>query len=295
MTSLLSSLRLPNGLEIEQLCPANTMIAYQEIFREKIYRRSVAELRPGSVVFDVGANVGLFTLFLNTLEMPLTVHCFEPIPATFAALEANIRRHDRLAAILHQAGAADRAGTTEFTFYPKTSTSSSMYPDETAEAHAESNAFISSEIHRRSFGLTRWLPARWIAAWAERIRRDFQRSSRVSCRLVRLSDVVREARLDRLDLLKVDVEGAEFDCLEGIDDDHWPLIQRVIIEVHGGAEDRTRMEQLLERRGLTVERTYQQLPDIFSRHYLIEAARPTGPLAKAGEEAAADRVSEAAS
>jgi len=295
MKSPLSTVRLPNGLEIDQLCPDNTMIAYQEIFVDEIYRRSVAGLPPNGVVFDVGANVGLFTLFLNTLGLPLTVHCVEPIPTAFAALEANMRRHDRLSATLHNAGAANRPGTTEFTFDPKTSTSSSMYPDETAEAHAESNAFIASEIHRRSFGLTRLLPSRWITAWAERVRQDYQRSHRVTCRLVRLSDIVRAAGLERIDLLKVDVEGAEFDCLEGIDEEHWPLIQRIIIEVHGGADDRVRMERLLERHGLTVERTYQQVPEIFVRHYLIEAARHDRLEAAACNTAAADHAEGTAS
>ena len=266
--------RLPNGLEVEQLCPANTLIAYQEIFIEEIYRRSVDPLRDGDVVLDVGANVGLFMLYLNTLGKRLTVHCFEPIPVTFAALRANAVRYDRLGATLHEAGAANRNGTAEFTFYPKTSTSSSMYPDETPEMRAESNAYIAAEIHRRAWGLARWLPDRLVAALAERIRRHFQRAVRVPCRLVRLSDVIRAAGLPRVDLLKVDVEGAEFDCLEGLDPEHWPLVRRTIVEVHGGNVDRQRMERLLEDRGLTILRTYQQSPEIFSRHYLIEAARP---------------------
>jgi len=273
-TTISRPYRLPNGLEVEQLCPDNTLIAYREIFVDEIYRRSVEPLRDGDVVLDVGANIGLFTLYLNSLGKRLTVHCFEPIPATFAALEANVARHDRLGATLHEAGAANRSGTAEFTFYPKTSTSSSMYPDETPEMHAESNAYIASEIHRRSWGLTRWLPERFVAAGAERIRRNFQRAVRMPCRLVRLSDVIRAAGLPRVDLLKVDVEGAEFDCLEGIDPEHWPLVRRAIVEVHGGDGDRDRMERMLADRGLAILRTFRQSPEIFPRYYLIEAARP---------------------
>lgn len=270
-------LRLPNGLDVEQLCAENTLIAYREIFVDRIYGPSVADLTDGDVVFDVGANIGLFTLYLNTLARRLTVHCFEPIPQTFEALRVNMARHDRLAATLHNVGAANRDGVAEFTFYPKTSTSSSMYPDETQAAHDESNAYITSEIHRVSWGLTRFFPARFMKSWAESLRRDFQRAVRVPCRLVRLSDVIRSAGLTRIDLLKVDVEGAEFDCIAGIDAEHWPLVRRAIVEVHGGATDRDRMERMLVDRGLSINRSFRQSPEIFSRHYLIEASRSGNP------------------
>jgi FkbM family methyltransferase len=273
MNDRTETLRLPMGLDVEQLCVENTMIAYREIFVDRIYGPSVADLADGDVVLDVGANIGLFTLYLNTLAKRLTVHCFEPIPQTFKALQMNMASHDRLAATLHNVGAANRDGVAEFTFYPKTSTSSSMYPDETQEAHDESNAYITSEIHRLSWGLTRFLPSRLMKSWAESVRRDFQRAVRVPCRLVRLSDVIRSAGLTRVDLLKVDVEGAEFDCIEGIDAEHWPLVRRAIVEVHGGATDRDRMERMLIDRGLSINRTFQQSPEIFSRHYLIEASR----------------------
>lgn len=269
----LAPLRLPNGMDVFQLCPSNTMIAFDEIFRDRIYVPIVESLDDEAVVLDVGANIGLFTLFLNQLGKKLTVHCFEPIPRTFEALKKNIAAHDRLGATLHNAGAADRDGFTQFTFYPKTSTSSSMYPDESPEAHSESNAYIASEMHRITRGWTRMLPRWAIGAIAERIRRNFQRSERVTCRLRRISDVIREAGLKRIDLMKIDVEGAEFDCVRGIDEDHWPLVKRVIIEIHGGEDDKDRMEKLLAERGLAIRRTFQQSPEIFSRHYLIEAVR----------------------
>ena len=37
--------------------------------------------------------------------------------------------------------------------------------------------------------------------------------------------------MERIDLLKVDVEGAEMDVLAGIDDCHWPLVQQLCMEV----------------------------------------------------------------
>jgi len=53
-----------------------------------------------------------------------------------------------------------------------------------------------------------------------------------SCELRTLSSVLCEQQLDRVDLLKIDVEGAERDVLQGIQDGDWSLIQQIVVEVH---------------------------------------------------------------
>ena len=52
----------------------------------------------------------------------------------------------------------------------------------------------------------------------------------MSC--VRLSAVVAELGIGRIDLLKIDVEQAEADVLAGILDADWPLIRQLAAEVH---------------------------------------------------------------
>lgn len=257
MNNCTQPLRLPNGLAVEHSCAENTMFAYREIFVDEIYGPTVADLADGDVGLDVGANISLFTLYLNTLRKRLTVDCFEPTPQPFRALEANMARHDRLNAILHNAGAVHHGGIVEFTVYPKTLTSSSQHSDETPEAHDESNASIKSASQRLSRGLPR----------------DVQRAVRVPCGIVPLSDVIRSAGLTRVDLLKVDVKGAEYDCIEGSDAEHWPRVHRAIVKVHGSAADRERMECTLIERKLTINRTFPQSPEIFTRDYPIGAVR----------------------
>jgi FkbM family methyltransferase len=52
-------------------------------------RRVVMEAgRDSSVVFDVGANIGIFTCFLGS--MAKVVHSFEAVPETFCRLKANV-------------------------------------------------------------------------------------------------------------------------------------------------------------------------------------------------------------
>jgi len=41
-------------------------------------------------VFDVGANLGLYTLYVKLLHPDSTIFCFEPVPNTFALLQENV-------------------------------------------------------------------------------------------------------------------------------------------------------------------------------------------------------------
>ena len=50
-------------------------------------------IREGDVVFDLGANLGYFTLlFSDLVGRGGEVHAFEPVPPTFARLRETIRR-----------------------------------------------------------------------------------------------------------------------------------------------------------------------------------------------------------
>ena len=57
--------QLPNGLEIAHNNKNETDLLYLELFEERTYLRHGISLRDGDSVFDIGANVGLFTLFVH--------------------------------------------------------------------------------------------------------------------------------------------------------------------------------------------------------------------------------------
>mmetsp|Transcript_41279 Transcript_41279/g.103199 ORF Transcript_41279/g.103199 Transcript_41279/m.103199 type:complete len:143 (-) Transcript_41279:179-607(-) len=68
----------------------------------------------------------------------------------------------------------------------------------------------------------------------------------------RLSGVLRENRISRVQLLKVDVEGDELLVLMGIENEDWPIFQQVVMEVHDIEHRLARVTALLQRRGFTV-------------------------------------------
>jgi FkbM family methyltransferase len=78
-----------------------------EIFVDKLYFQEGVSILPGDIVLDVGANIGVFTLF--AAQQGAKVYAFEPVPPTFEVLQHNIHLH-RLDSVAHtrNIGISDR-------------------------------------------------------------------------------------------------------------------------------------------------------------------------------------------
>ena len=68
--------------------------------------------------------------------------------------------------------------------------------------------------------------------------------------MTNLSDFIEKQNIERIDVLKIDTEGAELKILNGIKDDHWEKIKQLIIEIHHDDYVEPIME-ILDRNGFT--------------------------------------------
>lgn len=62
--------RLPNGLRVRYASKLDVPFLYQEVWERRCYLRHGLTLPPGGTVLDVGANIGLFSLFAAQLVGP---------------------------------------------------------------------------------------------------------------------------------------------------------------------------------------------------------------------------------
>ena len=85
----------------------------------------------------------------------------------------------------------------------------------------------------------------------ERLEGDFD-GEPVVCRMTTVSRFLAEQRVETVDLLKIDVERAEFDVLGGIETSDWPRIRQVVAEVHDFEGRLMKMKGLLEAKGFRV-------------------------------------------
>jgi FkbM family methyltransferase len=79
----------------------------QQLFCERI--------RPGDVVFDVGANVGFFTLLASKLAGPAGhVYAFEPFPRNLSYIEKHLRLNDVANVTVQPIAIASTSGSARF-------------------------------------------------------------------------------------------------------------------------------------------------------------------------------------
>src|SRR5687768_5442289 len=86
-------IRLSNGMRISALSRLDAALLYHEIFTQATYAKHGITVDDGDCVFDVGANIGMFSLALAHTHRRLRLFLFEPVPAIFAALQQNAACH----------------------------------------------------------------------------------------------------------------------------------------------------------------------------------------------------------
>ena len=111
---------LPNDLTVEVPNRGEAAFLYEEIFNSDTYMRYGIEVSDGATVFDVGANIGLFSAALAQEHRNLKLHLFEPVPSTFAILERNAQRVLAGAEVeLHRVALVARQGRATLELNPK--------------------------------------------------------------------------------------------------------------------------------------------------------------------------------
>ncbi|MGH9932082.1 MAG: amino acid adenylation domain-containing protein, partial [Pyrinomonadaceae bacterium] len=240
--------RLPNNMAVAQQNKHETDFFYQQIFVDQTNFKHGIALHDGACVFDVGANIGFFTLFVQQIWQNVRVLAFEPIPAIFETLQANTSLYGNLGGTdtkLFQCGLADASGEVEFTFYPNSTSQSGRYGDE-----ADEREVLRSIIEnvKPENGNGREQTDQYLEALVE----SRVNGEKIVCSLRTLSEIIREEGIERIDLLKIDVEKSELDVLAGIAADDWQKIQQIVIEAHDVDGHLTRLVQLLSDRDYRV-------------------------------------------
>jgi len=246
---------LPNGRPAYEHLSGETDVLVKELWVRDAYLAPEPRvtLEPGAVVFDVGANIGLFSLHIDErCGGDVTLFAFEPIPAIAAICEANARDHFRGTQMrVFPVALSREAGEATFLYHPKMSIWSTGSPSLDVARSAQlldDVPGIVRYVTTTEKPWLRWLP-RWLLHWGGRlVARAAAETVPVQVTLRTLSDVLDEVAVDCIDLLKVDVEGAEEDVLAGLRDDHWPRVRQLVLEVEDAAT-LTRLRETLHGRG----------------------------------------------
>lgn len=264
---------LPNGMDVNYSSKANLDVLQRE-FDDNLYNKHGIELNDGDCIFDVGANIGFFVMYLNQHLNDASVFSFEPIPDTFELLNRNARRHNNLQLQTYNYGLSDRSGTATFTHYPKSNICSTMFPQGSAQYLSNNRRYVLNEIGKRNVIFKLLVDRTPTFVWwplTELLRRYYRAAVNIECELRTVSDFIDEHNIDRIDYLKVDTEGAEMNVLHGIRSEHWPLVRQVVVEVHDGKPGLDKVVELLQGSGFHT--VAEQPCDTLNHLHMVYATR----------------------
>ena len=151
-------------------------------------------LRPGMVALDVGAHVGYYTRLLAERTGPAgQVIAFEPHPRTHETLRRNLGHLSNVTTL--QLAASAHSGSAQLYDYLMMSASGSLHYDETLahQQRAQMGADDRAPRHDAGFQMQRY-----------------------QVRTAAIDDCLEELGVKRVDLVKMDIEGAELDALRGM-------------------------------------------------------------------------------
>ena len=175
------SMRDGFALRLDSGDPLQRAMAAQRRYESDVTWAYPYLLRPGDRVVDGGAHIGYLTLLASRcVGAAGEVHAFEPVPRTFAALEENVKLNAAGNVRLNRIALAAHAGEVEL----------EVPIDPEGEGLL---AWGATSIHLRRGPIER-APAQTLDSYA------------------------RTHDLDRIALLKLDLEGAELEALHGMEE-----------------------------------------------------------------------------
>lgn len=214
------------------------------------YLQHGIEIKDNDVIFDVGANIGVFGVRAIQSFPNTQVYCFEPIPDIYEVLKGNSELFDskRLHALPY--GVSDTNEKVTFSYYPNTPALSTFHPEDWDSDPKEFANAVKGSMRNPppGMGWMRLIPTAFSGMIAKNLVKG---KKNVDCEIKCTSDIIDDLKVEKIDLMKIDCEGAELGVVKGIRDEHWPIIKSMVIEIHDKDGRLDFIKNLIESKGFT--------------------------------------------
>lgn len=296
----MKNINLRSNFNVFALSKADAKVVYHEIYEMNAYGKHGITVQDGDVIIDAGANIGLFSINLVERYKNLQIYLFEPVGSIFECLEKNMAHYAGSNHVfLHHFGLSDQPAQTEFEFCPALSMAAGMYGADISQHYAkDATLFNWLEAILQDLKRARILPQKLCNFFIRTLKIPVIKiltalpmlialipllislrlsTKKVPCELKPLREVLTGNNIIHVDLLKIDVEGAETDVLQGIAPEQWPYIRQLIIEVHDIGGRVEQMAQMLRHHNyeVTIDQEDWSLHRLMNIYTVYAIKQPT--------------------
>jgi natural product biosynthesis luciferase-like monooxygenase protein/FkbM family methyltransferase len=224
---------------------------YDELFTHNEYGRAIAALPSEPVVLDVGANIGMFAVLVHAYDPSARLVCVEPVPDTASRLRRTLGENGIAADVL-ECGVWETAGELSITAFPEA-------PGFSSAIHsAEQNVARALDVARAVVDPDAW------STLEDQVREvALQRfdGHEIRCEACSLDELVLTCGHAQIDLLKLDIEGAELRVIESAGDETLRRIDQIVVEAEEQA-DAENIASHLSAHGFEVETRRATMPSL---------------------------------
>jgi FkbM family methyltransferase len=181
------------------------ILTFNEVIKDEVYKNILSKLKRCETVIDLGANIGLASLYFASHYPSSKLLAVEPNPPTYEILSANLRD-------LVNAG---RCRTLRAAVWG----SEKKLVADPAQAHDHYSAFATRELTGEENG--------------GETMQGFP-----------ITKIISDSGFDRVDLLKVDIEGAEVELFKN-DLDWLKKVGAIAIEFHNDSRKVCRFDEIM--------------------------------------------------
>lgn len=177
-----------------------------EIFKKKRYCRQEFEIGERDIIIDTGANMGLFTMWVAPQVAKGKIIAVEPIEESINILNTNLERNGIENAKTIRAALGIDGQYMEFITYPG----------------------FNVINHRRT-----WQPTLYTKTLVNLLTTQWRHKKITEkAPTMSLGRIIDDNCLDKVDLLKMDIEGCEYEVFRNLSDRHFGKIKRIAMEYH---------------------------------------------------------------
>ncbi len=200
---------LKNGVRYKTRSKTFDRYIINEVWIHNLYTQEFG-IREKDIVLDIGAHIGIFSIFASKIARKGKVYAFEPSPESFKLLKENISLNNLKNIIPVNKGFSSKKGGRKM--------------------------YISNEDHREDSFYSRG-------------------KKEIEIKTISLNDFFKEYNIDKIDFLKMDCEGAEYEIFRNSSKKSLRKLKKIAMEYHniGEKKNLNSLKAFFKKNGFVVK------------------------------------------